>query len=119
MNHPTKFAMLVAAAAFALSAQPALAKDTPKGNWSKDTAQGYCNDKAGSTFWSSPDGMNYGCGYKGGGGLLCDKEAGCMESDGKSEKRDTPLGLLGLLGLAGLIGFMGVKHRRERVEPVR
>jgi hypothetical protein len=89
---------------------PAQAKDTEKGKWSQDTAQGYCNDKEGSTFWHSPDGMQYGCGYKGGGGLLCDKEAGCLENDGKAESRGSPWGFAGLLGLIGLAGFV----RRDR-----
>jgi hypothetical protein len=93
---------------------PAQAKDTDKGKWSQDKAQGYCNAKEGSTFWSTPDGNDYGCGYKGGGGLMCDKQNGCLESDGKAERRE-PLwvfaGLLGLIGLAGL-------KRRDR-EPGR
>jgi hypothetical protein len=96
---------------------PAGAKDTDKGKWSQDKAQGYCNAKEGSTFWSTPDGNDYGCGYKGGGGLMCDKQNGCLESDGKAERRETPMGLLGLLGLAGAIGLAGVKRRGD--EPVR
>jgi len=41
---------------------PAAAADKEKGKWSQDTAQGYCASKDGSTFFASPDGMQYGCG---------------------------------------------------------
>ena len=102
-----KFILIMAAiASVGVLGTPAEAKDTDKGKWSQDKAQGYCNSKEGSTFWSTPDGMDYGCGYKGGGGLMCDKETGCLESDGKAEKREVPWGVAGLLGLAGLAGFM-------------
>jgi hypothetical protein len=48
---------------------------------------------------------------------MCDKDTGCLESDGKADRREWPTGLLGLLGLAGLIGLAGVRRRRD--EPVR
>jgi hypothetical protein len=111
--------ILIAASVFSIGvvSAPALAKDTDKGKWPQDKAQGYCNSKEGSTSWASPDGMQYGCAYKGGGGLLCDKEAGCLENDGKPEKREPPLGLAGLLGLIGLLGLTAA--RRRDAAPVR
>lgn len=109
---------IVAALSFAsicALAAPAQAKDTDKGKWSQDKAQGYCSAKEGATFWATPDGSDYGCGYKGGGGLMCDKDNGCLESDGKPEKREAPWGLAGLLGLVGLLGLSGRRDReRER-----
>jgi hypothetical protein len=115
-------AMLLAAASIALVSAPALAKDTAKGKWDQDAAYGYCAAKEGSTYWHSPDGTSYGCGYKGGGGLMCDKDTGCLESDGQldegqQEEREVPWGWAGLLGLAGLIGLTG--RRRRDAHPAR
>jgi len=95
-------------ASIAVVSAPALAKDTDKGKWSQDKAQGYCDAKEGATSWKSADGANYGCGYKGGGGLMCDKDTGCLESDGQPEpgqKREMPWGVAGFLGLIGLFGL--------------
>lgn len=97
---------IIAAASIAclsMAATPSIAKDTPKNHFTQEGAKGYCNEKGG-TFWATPDGADYGCGYKGGGGLLCDKDAGCSESDGKPEERGVPWGALGLIGLVGLFG---------------
>ena len=123
-SSPRTCAMLLAAASIAFVSQPALAKDTAKGKWSADTASGYCGSKEGSTYFESQDGSNYGCSYAGGGGLMCDKETGCLESDGQLDEGQEPLdrrspswGLLGLLGLAGLLGL--TNRRRRDAEPVR
>lgn len=115
-------AMLTACAALAFAAQPASAKDTAKGKMTPDAAEGVCGEKDG-TYFESPDKSNYGCGYKGGGGLLCDKDTGCTESDGIIEEgqepldRKAPWGLLGLLGLAGLLGLNG--RKRRDADPLR
>jgi MYXO-CTERM domain-containing protein len=120
MNHPTspKAAMLVACAALVFVSQPALAKDIDRGKLAQgsDKLAGLCGNHDGK-MWATPDGADYGCSFPGGGGILCDKDGGCLESDGKTDTRETPTGLLGLLGLAGLIGLVGVRKRRD--EPIR
>ena len=87
--------------------QAANAEDKDLGKQSATRIEGICGEKDG-TFFSNPDGSNYGCGYKGGGGILCDKDTGCLETTGKASPR--PWGLLGLLGLTGLLGL----RSRER-----
>jgi hypothetical protein len=37
-------------------------------------------------MWATPDGSNYGCAYPGGGGIMCDKDTGCLESDGQADR---------------------------------
>ncbi len=99
-----------------LGHQPALAKDI--GPRTKDAVEGSCNEKGG-TFWATPDGASYGCGYKGGGGVICDKGGGnvgpwCEET--KADERGgsrPPWGLAGLLGLIGLAGLVGRPRNRD------
>ena len=101
-----------------LASQPALAEDI--GPHSKDYVEGKCTDKG--TYWDAGD--SYGCGYKGGGGMICDKggtdangnkiDAWCEETKredrGKGDSR-LPWGLAGLLGLIGLAGLSGRDRR--------
>ena len=93
--------------------QPAHAEDKDLGNLSTTKVEGLCGDKDG-TYFVSPDSNNYGCGYKGGGGILCDKETGCLETTrtGGTRGPDDRWGLLGLLGLAGLL-TLGNRRRRD------
>ena len=120
MNRPTapRAAMLIACAALAFVSQPALAKDTDLGKLANgsDKLAGLCGNHDGK-MWSTPDGADYGCAYPGGGGILCDKDSGCLESDGKADRRELPIGFAGLLGLIGLAGLAGSRRRRD--EPVR
>jgi MYXO-CTERM domain-containing protein len=120
MNRPSspKAFMLAACAALAFIGQPAIGKDIDRGKLAQgsDKLNGLCGNHDGK-MWATPDGANYGCAFPGGGGIMCDKDTGCLESDGKADRREPPTGLLGLLGLAGLIGLAGVRRRRD--EPVR
>lgn len=109
---------ILAAFAFASIAsisQPASAEDKDLGKLSTTKVEGLCGNKDG-TYFQSPDGNNYGCGYKGGGGILCDKETGCLETTSKREAIDPRWGLLGLLGLAGLLAFRR-SDRDRRTSP--
>lgn len=94
--------------------QAASAKDTDIGKKSATQVEGICGEKGG-TFFKNPDGSNYGCGYSGGGGILCDKDTGCLETTRTQPAGDRPWGLLGLLGLAGLLGLRG-RDRDARVD---
>lgn len=113
-----KSALLIAAASLVFVSQPALAdtKDLGKLEQGSDKLEGLCGNRDGKN-WSTPDGMNYGCSYPGGGGIMCDKETGCMETtrEGGSSTDRLP----GLLGLLGLLGLAGLVSRRRRAEPVR
>ena len=113
----------LAAFAFAsigFASQPALAKDVDKGKMKPDAVVGVCGEKGG-TFFKSPDGANYGCGYKGGGGILCDKDTGCLETTREQEQDaiDPRWGLIGILGLAGLLGFGRKRSDDRRTTPGR
>jgi hypothetical protein len=111
--------MLAACAALAFVSQPALAKDTDVGKLAQgsDKLAGLCGNHDGK-MWATPDGADYGCAYPGGGGIMCDKDNGCLESDGKEDRREPPpWGLAGLLGLLGLAGLAG--RKRGDVAPVR
>src|SRR5215208_3239577 len=90
----------------ALVSEPALAKDKDLGKKTQSEIAGICGQKGGTSF-VSPGGANYGCGYEGGGGILCDKKTGCLETTRERDPIDPRWGLLGLLGLAGLIGVRG------------
>jgi hypothetical protein len=94
----------LAVASVGILSQPAIAKDVDKGKLSTTKVEGICGEKDG-TYFQSPDGTNYGCGYKGGGGILCDKDTGCLETTREREPIDPRWGFIGVLGLAGLIGF--------------
>jgi len=87
-----------------LLSAPAHAKDVDKGKLSTTKVEGICGEKDG-TYFQSPDGNNYGCGYKGGGGILCDKDTGCLETTREYDSH-LPWGAIGLLGLLGLAGIM-------------
>lgn len=94
----------VAFASVGFASQPAAAKDVDKGKMTPDAVEGVCGEKGG-TYFKDPDGSNYGCGYKGGGGILCDKDTGCLETTRENEPIDPRWGLIGILGLAGLLAF--------------
>jgi hypothetical protein len=94
----------VSIASIGLVSAPAQAKDVDKGKLSPTKVEGICGEKDG-TYFANPDGSNYGCGYKGGGGILCDKDTGCLETTREQDDRDFPWGLAGLLGLIGLVGL--------------
>ena len=107
---------IAAVVTMGLSSQPAPAKDI--GPRTKDAIEGSCNEKGG-TFWKTPDGASYGCGYKGGGGVICDKGGGdvgpwCEETkaDERGESRP-PWGIAGLLGLIGLLGLASRPRNRD------
>jgi hypothetical protein len=102
-------------ASIAFNAQAANAKDKDLGKQSQTRVEGICGEKGG-TYFSNPEGTNYGCGYKGGGGILCDKDTGCLETTRTQEPSDKPWGLIGLLGLAGLLGLSG-RNRDVRGVP--
>jgi hypothetical protein len=96
----------VSFASIGLAGAPAQAKDRDLGALAKDSDKlvGLCNAHDGKS-WSTPDGSSYGCGYKGGGGIMCDKDTGCLETTREQEDRGFPWGLAGLLGLIGLAGL--------------
>ena len=123
MKNPTspKVAMLVACGALAFVSQPAIAKDTDVGKLAQgsDKLAGLCGNHDGK-MWATPDGSNYGCAYPGGGGIMCDKDTGCLESDGQADRGQEPATPWGLAGLLGLIGLLGLTGRNRRApEPVR
>jgi len=107
--------MLLAAAGIACLGQPASAKEIDRGKLAADSEKlkGLCGTHD-AEVWTSPDGNNWGCGYKGGGGILCDKDGGCLE---ETMEREVPWGLAGLLGVVGLLGLGG--RRQRDAEPVR
>ena len=98
------------------TSQPALAEEVK--HQTKDAVEGKCNEKDG-TFWATPDGATYGCGYKDGGGIICDKGGGNIGPWFEEEKRagrdesDFPWELAGLLGLIGLAGLASRPPRRD------
>jgi hypothetical protein len=96
-----------------LAGQPANAKDVDKGKLSTTKVESICTDKGG-TYFKNPDGSNYGCGYKGGGGILCDKDTGCLETTREQEPIDPRWGLIGIVGLAGLLGLARRREGRDR-----
>ena len=98
---------------------PAQAKDRDLGALAKDSDKlvGLCNAHDGKS-WSTQDGSSYGCGYKGGGGIMCDKDTGCLETTREQDDRDLPWGLAGLLGLIGLAGLRQ-KEGNGRARPER
>jgi hypothetical protein len=93
-----------AIASIGLAGQPAAAKEVDKGKLTTDAVEGICGEKGG-TYFKNPDGSNYGCGYKGGGGILCDKDTGCLETTREKEPIDPRWGFVGVLGLAGLLAL--------------
>lgn len=106
-----------------LASQPALAEDI--GPHSKDYIQGKCTEKGG-TYWDAGD--SYGCGYKGGGGTICDKGGDdgqgntvgpwCEETKREGRGGDGGSKLpWGLAGLLGLIGLAGLSKRDTRPTP--
>lgn len=104
----------VSIASIGLSIAPAHSKDVDKGKMTPDAVEGVCGEKGG-TFFRNPDGSNYGCGYKGGGGILCDKATGCLET---TREQEVPSGSAGLLGLIGLLGLLGLTRRdRAKANP--
>jgi MYXO-CTERM domain-containing protein len=105
------FLIAYAVASVAFVSSPASAADKDLGNLNKDKVDGICGEKGGTT-WATPDGNNYGCGYEGGGGIICDKETGCLEITRSVPDSDKPWGLAGLLGLVGLLGL--TRRRRHR-----
>ena len=105
----------VSFASIGVLSAPAHAKDVDKGKMTPDAVEGVCGEKGG-TFFKNPDGSNYGCGYKGGGGILCDKETGCLETTREQDDRDVLWGPAGLLGLIGLLGLLGLTRRDGRVK---
>jgi hypothetical protein len=113
--------MLLAAACIAVASQPAQAKEIDRGKLAanSDKLKGLCGNHD-AEVWVTPDGNNYGCGFKGGGGILCDKDGGCVETDGNLEEgqeRSAPWGWAGLLGLVGLLGLR--RHNPRDADPVR
>lgn len=105
--------IVFAFASIAFDGQAANAEDKDLGKQSPTRVEGICGEKGG-TYFANPDGSNWGCGYKGGGGILCDKDTGCLESTRTQEPADTPWGLIGLLGLAGLLGLKGGRRNDGR-----
>lgn len=101
-----------AIASMAVATQPASAKERDLGNLAKDDDKliGICGNHD-AEVWVSPDGNNWGCGYKGGGGVLCDKDTGCLEETRTAPDTDEPWGLAGLIGLLGLLGL--TRRRRH------
>jgi MYXO-CTERM domain-containing protein len=108
-------AALLAAASLACDSQPALAKEIDRGKLAADSDKlvGLCGAHD-AKIWVTPDGNNWGCGYKGGGGIFCDKDGGCTET---TPEREVPWGLAGLLGLIGLLGL--TTRRRREPDPLR
>ena len=104
----------VIASTLLMFSQPAFAEEKDRGmlHPGDDKYEGLCGEHGG-TKWQSPDGNNWGCGYKGGGGLMSDKDTGCLEET-PSAIDNNKWGLLGLLGLIGLGGLVG-RQRRERI----
>ena len=100
-----------------LFSQQAQAKDKDIGFKKQSEISKLC-DGAGGSLWSTSDGTSYGCGYKGGGGIICD--VGGKDNQGKTVAPsctevtreagvDGRWGLVGLLGLIGLLGLRGTK----------
>ncbi len=106
----------VAAGSLLLVSQSARANERDLGNLSNtsDKLVGLCGGHD-AEVWTSPDGNNWGCGYKGGGGILCDKDTGCLEETRAAPDSDKPWGLAGLLGLIGLLGLVGRQRLRRNV----
>ena len=108
--------ILFTCASMALAGQPASAKERDLGKLAagSDKLVGLCNENNGKA-WANPEGTNWGCGYEGGGGIICDKDTGCMEVTRTAPGPDKLWGLVGLLGLAGLLGLTR-RNRDGRVE---
>ena len=69
----TSILVSIALISAGFASQPALAEEVK--HQTKDAVEGKCNENDG-TFWATPDGATYGCGYKDGGGIICDKGGG-------------------------------------------
>ena len=107
--------------------QPAEAKDKDIGFKKQSEISKTCDD-AGGSLWSTSDGTSYGCGYKGGGGIICD--VGGKDNQGKTvppscTEVTREAGLDGRLGLADCSGssacwdWAGGRTERERIaEPL-
>lgn len=115
---------IAAVASSLLLSQPAEAKDKDIGFKKQSEISKTCDD-AGGSLWSTSDGTSYGCGYKGGGGIICD--VGGKDNQGKTVPpsctevtREAGLdGRLGLAGLLGLIGLLGLGGRKDRTREDR
>ena len=96
----------------------AMAEDI--GPRSKDYIEGKCNE-AGGTYWDA--GASWGCGYKGGGGVICDEGGGTDEQgrpigrwceETTRTNRGDSKGNWGLAGLLGLVGLAGLAIRQPK-----
>jgi hypothetical protein len=115
---------ITGAAALLFVSGPAAAADKNIGYKSPTQTEGICGEKDG-TYWQTPDGSSWGCGYKGGGGIMCDQGGkdpksgqtippGCLETTRTAPSSDIPWHLAGLLGLLGLLGLANRERRSPR-----